>query len=89
MPSISLSKTFRRRCEKSQPDLVAQAQAALSKFVSNPHQHSLNFEKVKGRADYHTIRVNGGDRLVLRKTGKDSYDVIDFGSHTYIYNSYG
>ena len=89
MPQISLAKSFTRRCAKLNPVLVKQAEDALKKFVANPLQPSLNFEKVVGTHSYHTIRINGSDRLVLRRMAKATYEVVDLGTHTYVYNLYG
>jgi hypothetical protein len=61
---------------------------ALDQFAENPWHPSLNFEKVKGTA-YCTIRVNRGDRIALLKTGPDGYDLIDVGSHDYVYRTFG
>ena len=61
---------------------------ALEAFVSSQAGRKLNFEPVVHRVGYFTIRSNYSIRVLLRKTGKDVFDVVAVGKHDYIYASY-
>lgn len=62
--------------------------AALVMFVKNPKAKSLNFEKVKSRKGYFTIRSNYSVRILLRYAGPEHFQAVAVGNHDYIYESY-
>jgi hypothetical protein len=62
--------------------------AALELFLVNPQAKSLNFERVRSRKGYFTIRSNYSIRILLRLSGPQAYEVAAVGNHDYIYESY-
>jgi hypothetical protein len=62
--------------------------AALVMFVKNSKAKSLNFEKVKSRKGYFTIRSNYSVRILLRYAGPEHFEAVAVGNHDYIYESY-
>ena len=61
---------------------------ALEFFAANVHHPGLDFEKLKG-TDYCTIRVDRGDRIVLRQSGPDTFELVDVGEHDSMHRRYG
>lgn len=61
---------------------------ALELFLSNPKAKPLNFERVKNRRGYFTIRSNYSVRILLRETDRSQFDVVAVGNHDYIYSAY-
>lgn len=86
--NLSYTKRFVRSLRGLTPEQAAGAAKALQLFMEDTRHPSLNFEKVQSTS-YCTIRVNQGDRIALRRTGSQAYDVVDVGSHDYIYRKYG
>jgi hypothetical protein len=62
--------------------------AALKRFVVNRNDKSLNFEKLRSRPGYYTIRSNYSVRVLLKSTGPDSFDIVIVGNHDYVYERY-
>jgi len=62
--------------------------AALELFLANPQTKSLNFERVRSRKGYFTIRSNYSIRILLRQSGPQEFEVVAVGNHDYIYESY-
>jgi hypothetical protein len=62
--------------------------SALELFLTNPQAKSLNFEKVKSRKGYFTIRANFSTRVLLREITSQHYEVAAVGNHDYIYENY-
>ena len=54
---------------------------ALEKFASGERAPQLNFENVRHRPGYHTIRATIKTRILLKKTSKDAFDVVAVGNH--------
>lgn len=86
--TIDLTPRFRRALAKLDEARAAQALKALRLFMADTRHGKLNFEKVKG-TDYATIRMNQGDRIVLKRLHGHHYAVVDLGSHDYTYRKYG
>lgn len=61
---------------------------AVKNFINNPNSKSLNFEKVRSRAGYFTIRANFKTRVLLKQRAQDKYDAVAVGNHDYVYESY-
>jgi hypothetical protein len=61
---------------------------ALQLFLANPQAKSLNFERVKSRKGYFTIRSNYSIRILLRQSGPQEYEIAAVGNHDDIYESY-
>lgn len=85
---LVFSKRFLKSLGRLTDDQAAATKAALKQFMDDNHHPGLNFEKVKS-THYCTIRVNQGDRVALRRSGPQQYEVVDVGSHDYIYRRYG
>jgi hypothetical protein len=62
--------------------------SALELFLADPQAKSLNFEKVKSRKGYFTIRANFSTRLLPREVTSQHYEVAAVGNHDYIYENY-
>jgi plasmid maintenance system killer protein len=89
MPQLTPSERFDKALAKMDANAALQALEAIRLCIENTRHPGLNFEKVKGTKANYTIRANGGNRICLRKTGKGQYDIVDVGSHDYIYKNYG
>jgi hypothetical protein len=76
---------YRKKLSSERDDAVI---LTLRAFMVTPYLNSLNFEPVAGRKGYYTIRTSIADRILLRKTGGESYEVVAVGNHDLIYNSY-
>lgn len=61
---------------------------AINLFQNDVHHPSLNFEKLKG-GDYCTIRVSQGERLILRQSGQDTFELIGIVDHDTMERRYG
>lgn len=62
--------------------------SALALFVADPKAKSLNFQKVKSRKGYFTIRSNYAVRILLRETSPNAFEIVAVGNHDYIYERY-
>ena len=61
---------------------------ALQLFSVDIHHPGLNFEKLKG-TDHCTIRVSQGDRLMVRQSATDTFEIIDIVDHDTMARRYG
>jgi hypothetical protein len=61
---------------------------SIEQFMKNPGLPKLNFESVKSRKGYHSIRSSHHDRILLRIVKPDEYEAVAIGNHDYIYQSY-
>jgi len=89
MPVLRPSKKFEKGLKRLPDTAARHAAAALKKFMENPQHPSLNFEKVKHSKNKLTIRFGKGPRIVLNKIDADTYEIVDIGTHDYIYKTYG
>lgn len=61
-----------------------QVSRAFGLFVENPRHPSLNFEKLAGKTNLYSIRLNRGDRAILRSTQDEDgelFEVLLIGPH--------
>lgn len=79
---------FRRSLKRLSSSDAEDTIAALELFMTSPHAKSLNFEKVRSRKAYHTIRANYGIRILLRETAPQAFEIVAVGNHDYIYESF-
>jgi hypothetical protein len=68
------------------------ADAAIKRlrlFAENPGARELNFESVKTKRGYFSIRVDYHSRILLREieAGK-SYEAVAVGNHDVVYDNY-
>lgn len=61
---------------------------ALGMFMQDPKAKPLNFEPVKSRRGYFTIRASYKTRVLLSQQADGAFDVVAVGNHDYIYVSY-
>jgi len=61
---------------------------ALELFIVNPFASALNFEQVRSRKGYFSIRANYHDRIILRSIGPSAYEAVAVGNHDYVYVSF-
>lgn len=85
---VTLTRPFERALKKLSSANAEDTVAALELFIANPQAKSLNFERVRSRKGYFTIRANFSTRVLLRQTGIQEYDAVAVGNHDYIYESY-
>jgi hypothetical protein len=86
---VVVTKAFKRDLKRigrgsRQDDAISSIQL----FMENPQLPQLNFESVKSRKDYYSIRANYRDRILLRAVKQGEYDAVAIGNHDYIYKSY-
>ena len=90
MPILRPTSKFLARLDhynRSDPITAKRIGGAVARFVGTPGAPGLNFEKLGG-SNYHSIRVTQGVRIILRRAGADTFDLIDVGPHD-IYRRYG
>ena len=90
MPILRPTPKFLARLDdynRSDPMTAKRIGAAVERFVRTPDAPGLNFEKLGG-SDYHSIRVTQGVRIILRRAGADTFDLVNVGGHD-IYRRYG
>ncbi|MEA2925542.1 MAG: hypothetical protein QOD25_2664 [Alphaproteobacteria bacterium] len=85
---VTPTGAFLRGLRKLSSSDAADTEAALIMFVKSPRAPSLNFEKVKSRKGYFTIRSNYSVRILLRYAGPEHFEAVAVGNHDYIYESY-
>ncbi len=80
--------TFGRRATKmlraTNETRFRQASAAFEQFAADPRHPGLNFERLRGRDDLHSVRITQGDRAILRRTLDDEgelFEVLLIGPH--------
>lgn len=83
-PTGSFLRSLKRLSKADADDTIA----ALERFVVDPHAKSLNFERVKSKKGYFTIRSNYSIRILLRETAPQTFDVVIVGNHDYIYERF-
>jgi hypothetical protein len=83
------AKSFKRDLKKIRDKRRRDsAQEALLAFRENPKSRGLNFESIRGKPEYYTIRSNYHDRVLLRQVSRSEYEVVAVGNHDYIYDSF-
>lgn len=88
MAGVRPTARFDKAMRHLGPTQRKRAAKSLAQFVENPRHPSLHFEKLSG-SDYCTIRVERNFRIVLKDLGGDLYELLDIGSHDYVYRQYG
>ena len=84
MVRILWSRAFEKSFRTLAPAAQNSAFRAVEKLIQNPRHPSLNLEKLRGTADFWSIRVNQGFRILLssgRDEDGDFYRLEDVGSH--------
>ena len=79
---------FRRSLKRLSASDAEDTIAALELFMREPHAKPLNFEKVRSRKGYHTIRANYAIRILLREVGPQQFEIVAVGNHDYIYENF-
>jgi hypothetical protein len=85
---LEVTRRFEKDLKRLSKSDAEQAIEAIEIFVIEPTTRVLNFEKVRNRAGYFTIRANFKIRILLRQIGVDEYEAAAIGNHDYIYESY-
>jgi hypothetical protein len=85
---VTPTGAFLRSHKKLSASDAEDVTSALELFLANPQARSLNFEKVRSRKGYFTIRANFSVRILLRQTAVQNYEIAAVGNHDYIYESY-
>lgn len=78
------TRTFLKSLQKLDRKGRDRVLAAVQKFQANQSLPSLNLEKLSGKPDRWTIRVDGGDRILLTKAEDVDgafWILHDFGPH--------
>lgn len=79
---------FLRSLKRLSKSDAEDATSALERFLVDPQQKSLNFERVKSRKGYFTIRANYSIRVLLRQVAPQEFEIVAVGNHDYIYERY-
>lgn len=85
---VTPTRQFLRDLKRLSPEAREAVIAAVELFVRAPQTRSLNFERVRSREPYRTIRANLSLRVLLRETGKNEFEAVCTGNHDYIYRSF-
>lgn len=83
------SDRFRKSLGKLGEPLATRARKALKKFHDAPKSPGLNFEAVKNRSGYFTIRVERNFRIMLKaETDKEGpyFLLVDIADHDDTYS---
>lgn len=91
MTRIAFGHRARKALRAMDDTRFRQAGAAFEPFVANPGHPGLDFEKLRGRDDLHSIRITKGDRTILRRTFDvegELFEVLLIGPHD-IYKAIG
>jgi hypothetical protein len=83
-PTGAFLRSFKRLSKADAEDTTS----ALEIFLVDPHAKALNFERVKSRKGYFTIRSNYAIRILLRQTAPQAFDIVAVGNHDYIYERF-
>lgn len=85
---VTPTGAFLRNLKKLSKADCDNAISALETFVEDPKAKSLNFEAVKSRSGYFSIRSNYKTRILLKLVGSERYEVVAVGNHDFVYASY-
>jgi hypothetical protein len=85
---VTPTKAFVRDLKRLSSLDAEAAISALQMFVDTPSLPRLNFEKVKHRSGYFTIRASYSVRILMSETAPKEFDAVAIGNHDYIYASY-
>lgn len=83
-PTGAFLRSLKRLSKSDAEDTTS----ALEVFLATPHAKSLNFERVKSRKGYFTIRSNYSIRILLRETAPQEFEIVAVGNHDYIYERF-
>lgn len=86
--TVAPTGAFLRSLKKLSKTDASDTIAALELFVCDHRAQPLNFEPVKSRAGYFTIRSNYKVRVLLRQTLPETFEIVAVGGHDYVYASY-
>lgn len=78
------SASFEKAFKSLGPEIKKGVKRTLEKFQAAPALAGLNFEPLAGMADFYSIRVNAGYRILLRKDRDaegDVYTLVNVGPH--------
>ena len=84
MVRLRVDPGYERALDRLPKAIRQRSNAALLKFLENPRSPGLNFEKLRDRADYYSIRVNLQYRILLRLEADregELFAVVDVGTH--------
>jgi hypothetical protein len=82
---VTPTRAFLRSLKRLSTSDAEDTASALELFVKNPDTKSLNFERVRSRKGYFTIRSNYSIRILLKQTNHQEFEIVAVGNHDYIY----
>jgi hypothetical protein len=85
---VTPTGAFLRNLKKLSKSDANDTITALELFTADHKAKTLNFEPVKSRRGYYTIRSNYSVRVLLRQNGEAEFDVVAVGNHDFVYASY-
>lgn len=85
---IRPTKPFERDLKGLSHEDRAAVISALTEFMQNRRAKKLNFEQVRSRRDYYTIRATYKVRILLQQCEADVFDIVAVGNHDYVYKSH-
>jgi hypothetical protein len=88
LAGLRYTERFQKAFHALGPEQQQRAAKSLELFEENPRHPSLHFEKLTGSV-YRTIRVDRNHRIVLREADDGVFDLLDVGTHDYVYRRFG
>jgi len=85
---VTPSGPFQRDLKKLSRQDATDVINAIARFMTSPNHPALNFEQVKSRKGYFSIRANLRVRVLLKREETESFVAVAVGSHDYVYASY-
>lgn len=85
---VTFTGLFEKRLKRLSQSDAEDTIHAIETFIDMPNAKSLNFEKLRNRPGYFTIRSNYKIRVLLRQTAVDAFDVVAVGNHDYVYEQF-
>lgn len=85
---VTPTRGFLRDLKKLSSHDVDAVASALDVFMRDHKANALNFEPVKSRKGYFTIRAGIKTRVLLLRQAENAFDAVAVGNHDYIYASY-
>ena len=87
---VTITPAFSRDLKRLKNKTTQQAVSeALQELVRDGKTPRLNFEAVRSKSGYFTIRADYSTRILLREAIRNvSYEAVAVGNHDYVYRSF-
>lgn len=81
---LLMSEASKKVLRKVEPSLREDVEQALKRFVVDPMDTKLRFEKYKGFDNLYTIRANYSLRIYMADDGGMAMQIVHVGNHDYV-----